>query len=209
VTNRPTCIVRFYQWQDATVSLGKNQTAEKAVALDYCLRHKIPVVHRPTGGRAVYHDEELTYAVVSNDATLFGPSLSSAYLCIGRALRTGLRELGINCEMTRGSWETAQTFRNNLKQPCFAAPSRYELTVESRKIAGSAQRRLRNCFLQHGSIPLSINYEKWSSVLDFKPAQLHAKVISVAEAAGHPVTFADLVSVLKEGFEYHLKKTDL
>jgi lipoate-protein ligase A len=61
-------IVRFYTWRTPTVSLGRNQKIEKAVDAGYCAANGIDVVHRPTGGRAVLHDDELTYAVISNDA---------------------------------------------------------------------------------------------------------------------------------------------
>src|SRR5215470_3928621 len=67
----PRTIVRFYTWLNPTISLGRNQKIDKAVDLDYCRASGISIVHRPTGGRAVLHDDELTYAVISNDSHTF------------------------------------------------------------------------------------------------------------------------------------------
>src|SRR5262245_47663544 len=79
-------IVRFYGWSRPTVSLGRNQKIEKAVDQTYCAAHGIDVVHRPTGGRAVLHDDELTYAVISNDSTSFGDTIYGNYKRVSEAL---------------------------------------------------------------------------------------------------------------------------
>src|SRR5262245_2885472 len=71
----PRTIVRFYSWRIPTISLGRNQKPEKAVDVEYCRANGIDIVHRPTGGRAVLHDDELTYAVISNDSDSFGDSI--------------------------------------------------------------------------------------------------------------------------------------
>lgn len=202
----PLTVIRFYQWDTPTVSLGHNQNAEKAIDSKYCQDQKIPIVHRPTGGRAVLHSEELTYAVISNDLSLFGDSIRDGYLRIGHALKTGIARIGIHSKLAKGVKKTALTFREGNKKPCFISPSRAELLVNNRKIAGSAQRRLKRAFLQHGSIPLEVDYFEMGRVLCIAPSQLQDNMISVSEAAGRSVPFDELAEALKEGFMVSTKK---
>jgi lipoate-protein ligase A len=148
-------ILRFYSWARPTVSLGRSQKVEKAVDLDFCRDQGIDVVHRPTGGRAVLHDNELTYAVVSNEPERFdGGSVYGTYRRISEALLEGYLRLGVEAELAR---DTVRHRRSDgdRDDPCFLSPSRYELMFKGRKIVGSAQRRLRRGFLQHGSMLIS------------------------------------------------------
>lgn len=197
---RPGVWVRFYGWERPTVSLGKHQSAAAAVDLDCCREWSIPIVHRPTGGRAVLHDDELTYAVASNDASRFPlGSVTQTYLAVARALQFGLRELGVETEMARGGG--AERRAAGSPSPCFAAVSRHELLAEGRKIAGSAQRRLRRSFLQHGSLPLSIDYRLTARVLKSDPELLKARMLGLREALPGKISFVRLAQSLKLGFE--------
>ncbi|RPJ82368.1 MAG: lipoate--protein ligase family protein, partial [Acidobacteria bacterium] len=151
-------VLRFYRWDVPTVSIGHHQEPARAVDLTYCEANNVPVVRRTTGGRAVLHDRELTYAVVSNDDRFFPlHSLDQTYLTIAGALQKGLARLGVSSDLAAGGREIGSSARIDIKHPCFASASRHELLVRGRKIAGSAQRRLRRSFLQHGSIPLELN----------------------------------------------------
>ena len=94
-------IVRFYQWRRPTISLGRNQKIESAVDQEYCDRHGIDVVHRPTGGRAVLHDDELTYAVVSNDSSCCGDTLYANYTRVSEALCSGFQRVGVPIDAER------------------------------------------------------------------------------------------------------------
>jgi lipoyl(octanoyl) transferase len=150
----PLTIVRFYTWKTPTISLGRNQSVQRAVDLDYCRAHKIDIVHRPTGGRAVLHDDELTYAVVSNDAGYFGETIYGNYRRVSEALCLGYQALGVAAVLAPDTRKAAP-LSNGGEPPCFVSPSRYELMVNGRKIVGSAQRRVRRSFLQHGSMPIT------------------------------------------------------
>src|SRR5678815_3437297 len=155
----PKTFVRLYRWSRPTVSLGRNQKIEDAVDQAFCAENGIDVVHRPTGGRAVLHDDELTYAVASNDSVCFGDTIYANYKSVSEALCAGFNRLGVPAVLapeTRRSPASA----NGADLPCFVSPSRYELTVKGRKIVGSAQRRLRRSFLQHGSMPILCDREK-------------------------------------------------
>ncbi len=194
--------LRFYRWDEPTISIGHHQQPERAADLRYCTGHRIPVVRRPTGGRAVLHDCELTYAVVSNDDRFFPlQSLDQTYLVIARALQNGLARLGVCSDLAAGVREIGASIRLDVKHPCFASASRHELLVRGRKIAGSAQRRLKRSFLQHGSVPLDLNLPLMAGTLGVSEALIAASTISVSEAAGRRVTFEELGTALKAGFE--------
>src|ERR1051326_906734 len=92
----PYTVVRFYGWQTPTISLGRNQQIDKAVDSAYCRANGIDIVHRPTGGRAVLHDDELTYAVISNDTDAFGDTIYGNYKRVSEALCLGYNRLGVH-----------------------------------------------------------------------------------------------------------------
>lgn len=143
--------LRFYGWRPAAVSLGYFQNIEHACNLAACRREGIDVVRRPTGGRAVLHDGDLTYALCARvDESPFPPGIAGAYRVIGRCLREGLHRLGIEAEPAPASPAPSRVRDDAVA--CFARPARDELLVGGRKICGSAQARSRGVFLQHGSL---------------------------------------------------------
>jgi len=157
-SDAPRTVIRFYSWNTPTISLGRNQQVAKAVDVDYCRAAAIDIVHRPTGGRAVLHDDELTYAVISNDATSFGDTIYGNYKRVSEALCLGYNRLGVPAVLAPDTRKSSP-LDNGSDPPCFLSTSRYELMVAGRKIVGSAQRRVRRSFLQHGSMPITCNRE--------------------------------------------------
>ena len=195
-------VVRFYRWAVPTISLGKHQRAEEAVDQIYCQREAIPIVRRPTGGRAVFHDDELTYSLVSNHCQYFSlESVRDTYRVIAAGLKAGLRGLGISAQLAEGCRHSPPVPPSGLKNPCFLSPSQNELLLRGYKIVGSAQRRLRRSFLQHGSIPLQVDYPQMAAALGIQEKALRETLLSVSEASGYQVCFAALCNALKEGFE--------
>ena len=153
----PRTVLRLYSWAAPTISLGRNQKIDRAVDMEFCRAEGLDVVHRPTGGRAVLHDDEVTYAVVSNDPTDFdGGTVYGTYRRISEALAEGYRRLGADVALAPDTRRLGAS-GNGADYPCFVSPSRYELMVGGRKVAGSAQRRLGRGFLQHGSLPITCN----------------------------------------------------
>jgi lipoate-protein ligase A len=180
-SSKPHTIVRFYAWVRPTISLGRNQKVEKAVDAEYCRARGIDIVHRPTGGRAVLHDDELTYAVISNDSSTFGDTIYGNYKRVSEALRLGYNRLGVPAVLAPDTRKTPEP-GNGADPPCFLSPSRYELTVAGRKIAGSAQRRVRNSFLQHGSMPITCDREALARATRLRDASsLEREMAGVAE----------------------------
>ena len=159
--------IRFYGWDVPTLSIGCFQKVRDYY--DRCLLHGIPVVTRITGGRAVLHDMELTYSVVTNDAALFEKGINGAYRVISGILLAGLKELGFDAYLN------SSRLKKNGSENCFDSASGNEIMINNRKVAGSAQKRLKNAFLQHGSIlvnggtsengPASVSLEELAALM--------------------------------------------
>lgn len=138
-TGVPT--VRIYGWIEPTISIGHLQNGAPFLASG------MPVVRRVTGGRAVVHWSEVTYSVAGLvDDPLFEGGIMGAYSVICKCMIAALADSGVNASYSPGA---PGRERN---EACFHSPSRYEVLVDGRKLVGSAQRRLKRAFLQHGSI---------------------------------------------------------
>jgi lipoate-protein ligase A len=148
-------VLRLYSWEPAAVSIGFQQDLA-SVDADECRYHNIDVVRRPTGGRAVLHKNELTYAVIWR--VPFDIGINASHNLIVEALVRSLSSLGTaSLELS----DPRATVRDEFKQgslsnaACFLSTSRHEVTFEGKKTIGSAQRRFGNVLLQHGSILLN------------------------------------------------------
>jgi lipoyl(octanoyl) transferase len=200
----PRTIVRFYRWQRPTVSLGRNQRVDTAVDESFCAENGVDIVHRPTGGRAVLHDDELTYAVASNDSNVFGDTIYANYKSVSEALCEAFNRVGVPAilapETRRVATHPGVASVNDV--PCFMSVSRYELTVQGRKIVGSAQRRLRRSFLQHGSMPLSCDREKLARVTRMPDSgPLYAEMAGLQEFLPIRPSLAELTGALVGSFQ--------
>lgn len=152
-------VLRLYRWSPATLSFGRNQPARGLYDEEAAAARGIAFVRRPTGGQAVLHHEELTYAVVAPVAAIGKPR--AAYEWINRALVAALREIGVDAALAGdggGDPPIRRTggapSRNGWLEACFRRPERGEVMVAGRKLIGSAQRREGRTILQHGSILL-------------------------------------------------------
>lgn len=162
--------VRFYGWSQPTLSLGCFQ--KFGAYKENCDALGIPIVRRITGGRAVLHDMELTYAVASDDAALFEMGIIGAYRIISGCMVDALRDIGIDADIqkeVKSQKHAPAGFKQGSKVrsqgfSCFKSVSRYEILINGKKIIGSAQKRLKRAFLQHGSIIIDVNREMFSSV---------------------------------------------
>jgi lipoyl(octanoyl) transferase len=200
--------VRFYSWSPPALSLGYAQSIEREIDLRRCTALGIDVVRRPTGGRAVLHDHEVTYSLVisANDPRVT-VGILAAYLTISQALIRGLSYLGITAELLPLR-QSARLPSDQVSPVCFATPSSYEVAVGGRKIIGSAQRRAHDVIMQHGSIPLSWNVERLRAVFGrssmecrLSPGKLddHLPMTSLQEAGGRAYDYAEVVAALTEG----------
>jgi lipoate-protein ligase A len=199
--------LRVYSWNVPTLSLGYAQKTSQEVNLVACQRYGVAVIRRPTGGRAVLHDQEVTYSVVL--PTTFSPGSSSRtehYRLIGMALAAALQRLGLPVHLERSRPRSHP--QHPLASPaCFAALARYELSATGKKIVGSAQKRLQGSLLQHGSIPLSMDRHRLFQCLHVPPEhrdtlvqEAYTSMTAVNEIAPTPVSASALHHVLREGF---------
>lgn len=131
--------LRLYSWAQPTLSLGRFQKDEFP---------GLPTVRRPSGGRALWHGDEITYAVVLPESAHL--SLREAFCHVTLGLKAALHALGLT-EVETCAADQIPSSRDN--PSCLAVQRQGELTARGRKLAGSAQVRSRNVTLQHGSIP--------------------------------------------------------
>jgi lipoate-protein ligase A len=144
--------LRLYAWQPACLSLGYAQPYRDA-NIEGLAQNGWQIVRRPTGGRAILHTDELTYSVIAplDEPRVAGGVLES-YRRLSQALVAALRRLGLPAQADR---EYALPQDAQVSGPvCFEVPSNYEITVEGKKLIGSAQARRKEGVLQHGSLPL-------------------------------------------------------
>lgn len=171
--------LRVYGWCQPTLSLGYAQDARHEIDLAACQAQGVAVVRRPTGGRAVLHDQEVTYSVVMPTCTGAGPNtLTAHYQRIGQALAAALQHLGLPVRLARPQVR-AGTRHTMASAACFAALSRYELSVDGKKVVGSAQKRTRRALLQHGAIPLWLDRQRLFQCLRV-PAERRALLVQDA-----------------------------
>lgn len=199
--------LRVYGWCQPTLSLGYAQDARQAVDLAACQAQGVAVVRRPTGGRAVLHDQEVTYSVVMPLLLADGPgTITEHYRRIGMALAAALQGLGVPVRLARPQVRAAPG--HALASPaCFAALSRYELSAAGKKIVGSAQKRAQCALLQHGSIPLWMDRQRLFQCFRVPPERRQALVQeayttmgAVNEMAPTPVTLPAVQEALRQGF---------
>ena len=146
--------LRLYGWDKPSLSLGHFQKTSE-INISYCETNKIPIVRRPTGGRAILHDKELTYSFsVRTDKGLFSKGLFDSYEKISKAFILAFENTGIQAV----SKEKREKGRILAKSPvCFNSSSFGEIMIQNKKIVGSAQKRWVNGLLQQGCIPFLYN----------------------------------------------------
>jgi len=198
----PVTYVRFFQWDKATLSLGFSQKVARAVNLDFCKRKKIDLVRRITGGKAVLHDREITYSVVSNDPYFFPlRDIVETYKLIALALRLGFKAMGLDTQLASRAIRPA-ALKEKSSSACFAISHHYEILCRGRKLVGSAQRRTKSAFLQHGSILLEFDPVQLANAISCQDhLNLDLQVTSLARCLGYTPTPAEVMAHLQKAFQ--------
>lgn len=204
-------VIRFYTWNPATLSIGYFQRLQKEIDIDKVKEKGYGLVRRQTGGRGVLHDKELTYSVIVPESHPNMPStVTEAYKIISQGLLEGFKNLGFE---TYFAIPRSKEERDKLKQPrssvCFDAPSWYELVVEGRKIAGSAQTRQKGVILQHGSILQDIDIDDLFDMFKFKNERLKAKMkenfvqkaVAINDISNQHITLNEMENAFEAGFK--------
>ncbi|MBN1164520.1 MAG: lipoate--protein ligase family protein [Candidatus Krumholzibacteriota bacterium] len=191
-------VLRLYSFQPPAVTIGFHQAAHRAVDVEALRRDGIDLVRRITGGRALLHDGEITYSLAAPlDAKVFGSGLRETFLSISRALVRSLAILGVEAQVAPGPNHTRKVEKSG---PCLASASRYELTVRGKKIAGSAQRRKKTSFLQHGSILLDRTSAGITSYLAKSFDSWGEFITSLSEETGAKMETREVKRIIRDGF---------
>jgi lipoate-protein ligase A len=196
--------LRLYGWDPPCLSLGRHQEMD-AADLEFCRRQGIDVVRRPTGGRALLHHLELTYAVVAPLGREPLPrGLQDAYRSICGALVQAMRALGVEAELTGGD-VNLQLPGPRSTVPCFEAPAGGEVVVGGRKLIGSAMRAHGSAILQHGAILLDWDGRLQAGAMGLEDdSVLRPHVTTLASELGRQTSREDLEKSLVEVFTAEL-----
>lgn len=203
--------LRFYTWEPPTLSIGYFQKVHKEIDLDAVKRYGLGFVRRPTGGRAVLHEHELTYSViVSEEHPNMPRSVTDAYRVISEGVLQGFRELGLHAYFAvPESEEEKLQLKNPNSAVCFDTPSWYELVVEGKKVAGSAQTRQKGVILQHGAILIDLDEHKMFDLFKFPSDKVRQKMqanfkhraVTINQLLGRSLSFEEALRAFKKGFE--------
>jgi lipoate-protein ligase A len=189
--------IRLYQWKPSAVSIGKNQNPNETLYVENCRKLGVDIVRRNSGGGTVFHDQagELTYSVTAQTSDL-GKDNIDVYTGIYAAVTDALRLIGIPADYNTGDQKNCPN-----------------LTVNNRKISGSAQNIKRNVTQQHGTLLLNVDLPLMFQLLrvpftdDCGVAAQTAqrKITSIQTELGHAVTPETAANALTQGFKAALK----
>lgn len=197
--------LRLYGWEPPALSLGYAQSIDD-VNLPALERHGWDLVRRPTGGKAILHTDELTYAVIAPaDHPLVRGGVLESYHRISQGLIRGLELLGVKVEVAP---EIPADDGSETNPVCFEVPSAYEITAGGRKLVGSAQVRRRGGVLQHGSIPLRGDIGRICLALRFDSKnereraarRVRRRAATVEQLTARPVAWEQAADALVRGF---------
>ncbi len=191
--------LRLYGWKRPTLSIGYSQNISKHVDLKSCEKNKIPVVRRFTGGRALLHQYELTYSVIAPiPHHTFPGNLKGSFKRISQAILESLKIGGIEADQVSERKSRKENTGLKMSPACFSASNHCEIVFQGKKLVGSAQRRLRSAFLQHGSVILDTNPKLTCDLLKYSS---EGKNLSILESLISNTT--TLKEILKMEPEYN------
>ncbi len=205
--------LRLYRWDPHTISLGANQSIDE-IDLEKCKADNIGIVKRPTGGRAILHADELTYSLIL--PLSFGLSAKDIYDKVSNTLSTALANY--HPKLSSVELENIQpNFKELLNNPsgslCFASTAKSEVKYKGKKLIGSAQRRMSNVVLQHGSILCGTKHTSLPTYLSDKTntkkleKELFDKTIEIETIINQKIKYNSLSNVIKEQFQNDWKMT--
>ena len=213
-----TVVFRVYQWHPCCISLGFRQPKD-IINYKKCSEDKIDIVQRPTGGRAVFHAQEVTYSVIiPNTSKFFSSGIQKIYKIISQGLAKGIQKLGVPADLQRHKIDLRSHYKKSVSVNCFSAAASSEVMVEGKKIIGSAQRHLDKGVLQHGSILtgdkhlelpyylINLDEDKVSAMIRY----LKSQTVSIGGYLKKNVTYEEVAEAVKEGMkeELHIEFQD-
>ena len=195
---------RLYRFEPSCISFGRNEPARERYDPDAIAQLGCDVVRRPTGGRAVWHEHEVTYAVAA-PVQAFG-SLRDSYRAIHERLAAALQALGADAKLAPDRPPPPAAARHQ-SHACFAAPAGGEVLVQGRKVIGSAQVRQGKALLQHGSILLAGSQDVIRAVS--RQASAASGEMTLTAALGRRITFEEVAEAIAATWDDTLPSTAL
>jgi lipoate-protein ligase A len=197
--------LRFYQWDPWCVSLGTNQQSQNIDA-EACASRGIDIVTRPTGGRAVLHACEVTYAFAVRIPA--GRTAMDVYRAFHQRLHQALAFLAPELSISTDSPPLYQHYAASgaLGQVCFSAHAPSELLWNDRKVVGSAQRVIDGVVLQHGSILCGPGHEELGYVLRAE-REMQDRVVAATRASSATLSDVAHAEILPQDVATHLHST--
>ncbi len=201
-------VFRVYAWTPPAISFGYAQHVGREIDPEKCRQKNIDIVRRSTGGRAVLHWNELTYSVICKiDDPSLGGSIQEAYRNISSGLLAGLELLNILATLESRRLAQPSPRGKELTSPCFTSTAQYEITYQGRKLIGSAQQRIGNVLLQHGSLLLGPEHKQ---MIDLLPAgkeilrdrfqyELDQHTLSLSEIVRSDISVDMIAQALRQG----------
>jgi lipoate-protein ligase A len=163
--------LRIYGWQESAISIGFNQQVNDAVYLKHCKDLSIPIVRRITGGSAIFHFDEITYSIICSEQDInCTAGIRQSYYIICSFIISFYENLGFSAHFN------AEYKPNPLPKQqstfCFSSCEVYDIIINNKKIGGNAQKRRKEIILQHGSIPISLDYKLINSLIKDIPRNI-------------------------------------
>ena len=203
-------VLRVYRWEPYCISLGANQDFnsinQKKTELE-----GLDIVKRPTGGRAILHAEELTYSVVYPVSKNLSPK--QIYREINLALKNGLifyDSMFEKIELEHTQPHFPSFYKGEKSTLCFAVSAMNELNFNGKKLAGSAQRKIGNVILQHGSILCGSFHKRIVDYINLPEVkieeiknEMEETTIELETILKKKIDYQKLTHSIKKGFENH------
>lgn len=199
-TSRP--VLRLYGWNQATISLGRFQNADKTLNPALCKSDNLSVVRRITGGGVIYHADELTYSIVCSPSQIPpASSIKDSFRILTGFLLSFYAQLGLDAGYAADVLPGDSSLGERTSF-CFAGKETFDILIGGKKIGGNAQRRMKNIIFQHGSIPIIDNVLKGITYMQDSVGSLDQKVSSLQKEGVNEST-EKLKLLLGTAFENH------
>jgi len=200
--------LRVFRWSQPSISLGRFQSVEREIELDLCQQRDVPLVRRPTGGRAVYHRDEFTYSIVISKRYGVPSGIIAAYAYLAQGLMAALRLLRVQAEISD------ERVNKHPSAACFASSTQADLTSGGFKLVGSAQVWKEDTLLQQGSLPLDDRAAEFFDMLRYPDTTARQEALALYCQKMTPLhmlkptaSWDDVAQAFKNGFSTFFQRT--
>jgi lipoyl(octanoyl) transferase len=197
--------LRVFRWSQTAISLGRFQNIEREIELARCHERGVALVRRPTGGRAVYHQDEFTYSIVIGKRDGVPAGVVAAYAYLSQGLLAALQLLGVQAEMSD------EHVKKHPSAACFASSTQADLTSGGFKLVGSAQVWKEDVLLQQGSLPLEDHARDFFDLLQHPDEATRQQAVAIYHEQTTPlhtfaptVTWNEVAEAFQQGFSTFL-----